>query len=55
MAEQEFPVFDEKTTYLLSGKTLNMLIAAIKAAQILSVDGFDVERTAEGVRIKSKS
>lgn len=50
----QLPQFDEKTTYLLSGKFLNQLVAAVKAAQIVSIDGFDIERTAEGIRLKKR-
>jgi hypothetical protein len=54
MAAEQLPQFDEKKTYLMSGKTLNQIIAAIKAANLVSVDGFDIERTAEGVRLKKR-
>lgn len=49
----DLPKFDDKKTYMLSGKTLNQIIAAIKANTILSVSGLTIERTAEGVRIKT--
>jgi hypothetical protein len=48
----ELPEFDEKKNYVLSGKTLNQLVAAIKASQIIQVDGAEIERTPEGVKIK---
>ncbi len=48
----DLPTFDDKKTYMLSGKTLNQIIAAIKAATILSADGLTMEKTPDGIRLK---
>ncbi len=48
----DLPQFDDKKTYVLTGKTLNQIIAAIKACQILSIEGRAIERTPNGVHIK---
>ncbi len=48
----QLPKFDDARNYVLSGKTLNALIAAIKEQQILSITGADIERTPGGIHIK---
>ena len=47
---EDLPTFDEAKSYLVSGKTLNAIIAAIKAQNITSIEGYDIERTPEGIR-----
>lgn len=52
MSANDLPKFDDKMTYLMSGKILNMIIDAIKANQILSISGMNIERTPGGIIIK---
>lgn len=48
----DLPKFEAGKTYVLKGETLNAIIAAIKQAQILAVEGAKIERTPEGVIIR---
>lgn len=45
----ELPTFDEKKVYTLSGKTLNKIMAAIRARTLIRIEGFGAKRTPEGV------
>jgi len=46
------PKFEEAKNYLVSGQTLNLLVAAIRANMIIDIDGAEIERTANGLKIK---
>lgn len=48
----DLPKFEAGKTYVLKGETLNAIITAIKANQILAVQGGSVERTPEGIIIR---
>ena len=49
------PTFDDSKSYLMSGKTLNTLIAAIKASKIISIEGYTTEQTPDGIRLKKSA
>jgi hypothetical protein len=53
-AADSLPKFEDGKTYLLKGSTLNAIIAAIRAAQIVAVEGLEIERTPEGVILRVK-
>lgn len=48
----DLPQFESGKTYVLKGETLNRIMDAIRAAQIIQVEGAKIERTPQGVIIK---
>ena len=47
----DLPKFEDGKTYVLTGKTLNQIMAAIRANSILQVDGMNIARTPDGIRL----
>lgn len=52
--KDNLPKFEDGKSYMLKGSTLNAIMDAIRESRIISIEGAEIERTPQGVRIKVK-